>query len=176
MRQLIFIHTLTRIGYVNFHAGFTRCTSLARGIRWNFTGRHHHPTAFGRKFTGIVGNGVNHKEGEDSIGLDDGRRWLNLQFDTLQLETHLTLRHNVKERLQRETDDAEIQATLAHLNPIGKNGIVLIDFFGQFHDILIPLLLDLVGFTGIHQPIYLMVHAIDKRCDAVHQRYLGALF
>ena len=98
------------------------------------------------------------------------------QFDPTHLKTHFSFGYNIEKWLERETLNAEIDSSLAHLYPIGENGIILVDFIGQLRYIGISLLFHFFRIIALHQSIYLMNHAVDKRGDAIDQRKLGTLF
>ena len=98
------------------------------------------------------------------------------QFDPTHLKAHFSLGNNIEKWLERETLNAEIDSSLAHLYPIGENGIILIDFICQLRDIGISLLSYFFRIIALHQSIYLMNHAVDKWSDAIDQRKLGTQF
>ena len=180
MRQSCFVHSLARIGDGNLNVTILGSSHLAilgschLGLIHHL-GANHHLSAAWCKLAGIIGDGIDHEERKGAVGLHHGICRAHLQVYTPHLETHLSFRHNVEERLQREALDAEADGTLAHLNPIGEHAVVLVNLVGQLRNILVSFLSDCFRFTALFQSIHLVNHAVDKRRDAVHQRNLGAL-
>ena len=84
-----------------------------------------------RKFAGIIGDGIDHEEGERLVCLHHGIGRLYHELDVLHLESQLTLVHNVKQWLQRETLYTQVQGSLTHLYPLGEHLVVLIDLIGE---------------------------------------------
>ena len=78
-----------------------------------------HLASFGREFTGIVGNGVEHEKCQYAVSLHYRRSSIYLQVDAFQLERHAALLHGVEKLLQGETLNMEAEFALPQLNPLG---------------------------------------------------------
>ena len=83
------------------------------------------------------------------------------------------MRHQVKEGLQGETLYFEVQFTLAQLNPLCKDIVVIVDFVCQFADICETLLS--VGSIEIVQTTDFMNDTVDERRNTIDERNFGTL-
>ena len=152
MCQLVVVHAAARVADRHFDIVLgLRCMDVDRPL--------------GGELAGIVGQGVQHEEGEYAVGLDHGASGFHAETDTFHLETLLAACHHVEERLQGETLDAQVQLSLPQLYPLGQHLVVGLYLLGQLADVLlVALSADSVD------------HAVDERQQAVDQRYLGTLF
>ena len=87
------------------------------------------------KLTGIVSQGVQHKEGQYAVGLHHSLRRLHTQFHAFHLEALTTAGHHVEQRLQGETLNTQAQLSLLQLYPMGKHFIVSVHLVNQLTDI-----------------------------------------
>ena len=120
MSQLFLIHSLTGISDDDFYVFIM------------FLCRNSNLTSSRSKLACIVGDSIDHKERQGAVCLHLSCSWLHIEFYLLHLETHLALCHNIEKRLERERDDTEIQSSLSHLNPVGQDGVILVDLIRQF--------------------------------------------
>ena len=120
MSQLFLIHSLTGISYHDFYVFIM------------FLCRNSNLTSGRGKLACIVGYCIDHKERQGAVCLHLSCSWLHIEFYLLHQETHLALCHNIEKRLERERDDTEIQSSLSHLNPVGQDGVILVDLIREF--------------------------------------------
>ena len=152
MLQLFIGHACTRILDGDFY------------IVVCFLSRDEDLSAFGRELTGIVGQGVQHKQCQHTVGLDQCLCGFHLKSDTFHPETLAAFRHHIKEWLQGEGLNLQVQFALAQLDPVGQDVVIVIDLTRQFTDIsLITPFVDTVDDT------------VDERCNTIHERDLGSL-
>ena len=119
MSQLFLIHSLTGISDDDFYVFIM------------FLCRNSNFTSGRGKLACIVGYCIDHKERQGAVCLHLSCSWLHIEFYLLHQETHLALCHNIEKRLERERDDTEIQSSLSHLNPVGQDGVILVDLIRQ---------------------------------------------
>ena len=129
-----------------------------------FRSRDRHPTVATGKLSGIVGNGVQHEEGEHLVGFHDGLRRLYRQIHTFHLERRTALGEDVEECLQTEALDVQTEVSLTQLDPVGQHIVISIDLVGEFTHIVEPFLPTLTLQTA-----GLVDDAVDERCDAVDE-------
>ena len=118
------------------------------------------------ELAGIVGQRVEHKEGEHLIGLNNGIGGFDIELDALHLERGAALGYQVEELLQGEALDMEAELTLAQLDPVGEHIVVGVDLIGKFAHV-----------GGIARGrLYFVEDAIDEGGNAVDERHFGTLF
>ena len=161
MCQLLFAHALTRICYR--YLDIIGC----------LLSRNSYAASLRREFTGIIGQGVQHKERQHTICLYLGICGLHIQGDTFHGKGLATMRHQVEERLQGETLNLEIQFTLTELYPLSKNIIVIVDLVCKFTDIGETLLL--AGSIEIVQTTDFVNDSIDKWRNTIDEGNLSTL-
>ena len=124
MSQLLFAHTDAGVADAHLHitVGFL-CADT------------HFPTLVS-KLAGIVSQRVQHEERQHTVGLHHGFGGLYDKTDALQLERHPATGHHVEQGLKRETLYAQVQLTLAQLNPMGQHVVLLVNLIGQLADIV----------------------------------------
>ena len=123
VRQLSLVHPYSGVGHTDLNV-FLGTQSLDT-----------HLAAIGCKLAGIVGKGIDHKQGERLVGLHHHVGVGHLQSNTLERKTHFPFGHNVKKRLQGETLDTQIELSLTDSDPVGQHVVVFVDLIGQFGDI-----------------------------------------
>ena len=159
MGQLLLGHTLTGVLDGDLHAVVM------------FRSRDGHAAVATGELTGIVGNRVQHEEGEHLVGFHHCLRRRYRQFHTLHLERCTALGEDVEESLQREALDMQAEVSLTQLNPVSEHIVIGIDLVGEFTHVVEPFLPALTLQTA-----GLVDDAVDKRCDAVDERDLRPLF
>ena len=161
--ELLLGHSLTSIRDGEFHI-----IMLLNGSNLNA------PALLG-KLPGIVGNGVEHEERENLVGLHHGIGIIDRQFDAFQLETHARALHDVEEFLDRETLYLQLEFALAELNPLGQRLVVVVDGIGNLLDIGESLCPDGFRFTALLEFADFVNHAVDEGRDGVDEEYLGTV-
>ena len=134
-----------------------------------------HATALGREFSGIISNGVDHKQGKHLVGFHPLLCRKNGELYVLELECHLRMCDDIKEFLQRKTFDMQPQVTLTELNPLGEHGIILIDFLGKFSNVCVSFLSELLILGMIRQSVDFVQHPVNQWCDTIDKGHLCPL-
>ena len=152
--QLLCCHAQAGIGDGDFHV--VLC----------IVGLDAHPSALWGELAGVVGQGVEHEEGEHAVGLHRQVGGLHLELDALHLEAATAACHDVEQLLQLEALYLQAQLASAQLYPVGQQVVVVAYLVGQL--------------TGIFEPFVSrmadgVAYAVDEWCDGVHQRNLGSL-
>ena len=163
MVELVLCHTLAGV----FDGDFHTVVKIA--------GRDGDAAVLGCEFTGVVGQRVEHEEGEHLVGLDDGLRGLYLKIDTLHLERRASAPQQVEERLEREALDMQAEISLTQLYPVGEHLVVVVDLVSQLTDIVHRLLTP-YSFSPSLLLSYFMYDAVDEGRDAVDERDFRPLF
>ena len=85
---------------------------------------------------GVVGQCVEHKEGQHPVGLHLGFRRLHVESDALHLEAPAPLGYDVEEGLQLKALYLQCQLALAQLNPVGQYIVVVVNLGCQLTHIV----------------------------------------
>ena len=128
-------------------------------LRLRCTDRYS-PTLF-CELSGIIGQRVEHEEGEHLIGLDNGIGRRHVEGDTLHLERGAPLGDEVEELLQGETLNMQTELALAQLDPVGEHIVVVVNLISQLAN---------VSGIGLLGRFHLVEDAIDERGDAINER------
>ena len=99
-------------------------------------GADGHLSALGCELPGVVGQGVDHEEGQYAVGLHDGGGGLHVEGQRLQHEAAAAAGYDVEDRLQREALHAQAQLSLSQLYPLCQQGVVLLYLLRQLADIV----------------------------------------
>ena len=125
----------------------------------------------------IVGEGVNHEEGEHTVCFNHGGTFSHIQCHTFYIKRRLALAHYVKDIGYGETLDMQAELALAHLNPFGEQGVVFVNLVGELKDIVVSLLAKLRRLVGArHKHSHLVDDTVDERSDTVDERHLRTVF
>ena len=150
--QFVGSHAYASVGDREFH------------VVGSFGGGHGDAAPFGCKLAGVIGQRVEHEEGQYAVGLDHGLGGRYLQADALHLETFLAADNHVEQGLQREALDMEVQLPLPQLYPLCEQLVVGLYLVDKFEYVLTVA----PAVDGID-------HTVDERQQRIDKRNLGAL-
>ena len=163
MRKLFLSHANTCISNADFH--------ITVGCGGTYSDL---PSPF-RELTGIVGQRVEHEEGQYAVGLDNGISRSNNQLYAFQRERHLTSGDDIEELLQLEAFYLQAQLSLSQLYPMCQHVILLINLVCQLTYILQALatsrtLVVVRSILLFLKRFHLVDYAVNERHDGIDQR------
>ena len=120
----------TGIGYRYFH------------IIGLFTGCYLHPSPGRCILAGILGQRIDHEEGQSPVGLNIDIGTLHFQRQILSFESTPAFQQHIEQPTEAEVFDIEMQGTLTHLDPQRQYVIVFIDASREFTDVAVLTFLD----------------------------------
>ena len=100
MSQLFFSHSCPSICDRDLHIVVSLC------------GGHVDTSLLGCKLSGIIHQRVQHEQRQDTVGLHLGIGLFHLEGDAFHLQTLATFSHNIKQRLEREGLNLQVQLAL----------------------------------------------------------------
>ena len=126
----------------------------------------------------VIGQCIQHKQGKRPVGLDHCIRGLNYQGKSLQPKSHLALGHYVKQALQGEALDMQVNLALAQPYPVSQYCVVVVNLVGQLGNVGDTLLAHgLARSTSIIAPkhLHFMQDTVYEWSDTGNQGQLGPL-
>ena len=125
------------------------------------------------KLSGIVGQCVYHKKGENPVSTYHSISSDHFKLNTLLAKTAFTVIHYVKQVLNRKALHIEIDHALTYAYPLRKQVIILINTLGKFTHILQTLTILLTVCRHIGQMEYLRAHTVYIRQALGHNLATG---